>query len=94
MNIKVFNLISRINETKHVSWHKTCTCKCRLNASFETIKNLGITINADVNAKNSLSNVDVMMDLFGTLVYVNVNVINHVILENNHVMKIVNVEKH
>ena len=51
MNIKVFNLMSRINETKHVSWHKTCTCKCRLDASFETIKNLAITINADVNAK-------------------------------------------
>ena len=31
MNIKVFNLISKINETKHVSWHETCTCKCRLD---------------------------------------------------------------
>ena len=31
MNIKVFNLMSRINETRHVSWHQTC--KCRLDAS-------------------------------------------------------------
>ena len=34
MNIKVFNLISRINEAMHVSWHETCTCKCRLDASI------------------------------------------------------------
>ena len=32
-NIKVFNLVSRINETHYVSWHKTCACKCRLDAS-------------------------------------------------------------
>ena len=32
MSIKVFNLMSRINETSHVSWHKTCTCTCRLDA--------------------------------------------------------------
>ena len=34
MNIKVFSLVlmSRINETRHVSWHETYTCKCRLNA--------------------------------------------------------------
>ena len=29
INIKVFNLISRTNETWHVSWHETCACKCR-----------------------------------------------------------------
>ena len=40
-------------------------------------------INADVSAKNSLTKVDVIMDLFGILVYVNVNVINHVMLEDN-----------
>ena len=34
MNIKVFHLMPKINETKHVSWHKTCTCKCRLDASI------------------------------------------------------------
>ena len=27
MNIKVFNLILRINETIHASWHETCACK-------------------------------------------------------------------
>ena len=33
INIKVFNLMSRANETKHVCWHKICKCKCRLGAS-------------------------------------------------------------
>ena len=33
MNIKVFNLMSRTNEIRHVKWHETCKCKCRLDAS-------------------------------------------------------------
>ena len=32
MNIKVFNLISRTNETHHEMWYKTCACKYRLGA--------------------------------------------------------------
>ena len=31
LNVKVFNLISRINETRIMEWHKTCKCKCRLD---------------------------------------------------------------
>ena len=33
MNIKVFNVISRINKTRHISSHETCTWKCRLDGS-------------------------------------------------------------
>ena len=33
MNIKVFNLISRTNETRYIKWHETCKYKCRLDAS-------------------------------------------------------------
>ena len=33
LNVKVFNLISRTNETRHIKWHVTCKCKCRLDAS-------------------------------------------------------------
>ena len=32
INIKVFNLMSRNNETRHIEWHETCKCKYRLNA--------------------------------------------------------------
>ena len=31
LNIKVFNLMSRTNETRHRKWHETCKCKCRLD---------------------------------------------------------------
>ena len=30
INVKVFNLMSRTNETRHIEWHKTC--KCRFDA--------------------------------------------------------------
>ena len=33
INIKVFNLMSRTNETRHIKWHETCKYKCRLDAS-------------------------------------------------------------
>ena len=32
LNIKVFNLMSRTNETRFIKWHKTCKCQCRLDA--------------------------------------------------------------
>ena len=32
LNIKIFNLMSRTNETRHIKLHKTCKCKCRLDA--------------------------------------------------------------
>ena len=25
--------MSRTNETRHIKWHETCKCKCRLDAS-------------------------------------------------------------
>ena len=33
MNVKVFNLMSRTNETRYIKWHETCKYKCRLDAS-------------------------------------------------------------
>ena len=32
LNVKVFNLMSRTNETRHIEWHGTCKCECRLDA--------------------------------------------------------------
>ena len=26
LNVKVFNLMSRTNETRHIKWHETCKC--------------------------------------------------------------------
>ena len=32
LNVKVFNLMSRANETRFIKWHEECKCECRLNA--------------------------------------------------------------
>ena len=50
MTIKVFNLMSRTNERRHISWNETCTCKCSLDISVLLISNVRIMRNADVNA--------------------------------------------
>ena len=55
---------------------------------FVTINNIRVMINADVNVKE-----DVMKDLFAILVIVSENVINHVVLDDIQITKIVNVEK-
>ena len=31
--VRVFNLMPRTNETRHIEWHETFKCKCRLDAS-------------------------------------------------------------
>ena len=31
LNVKVFNLMSRTNETRFIKWHEKCNCECRLN---------------------------------------------------------------
>ena len=28
LNVKVFNLISRTNETRFIKWHEKCKCEC------------------------------------------------------------------
>ena len=34
LNVKAFNhSMSRTNKTRHIKWHETCKCKCRLDAS-------------------------------------------------------------
>ena len=37
INVKVFNLMQTINETRHIIYHGTCKCTCRLtSAVFNT----------------------------------------------------------
>ena len=33
LNAKVFNLMSRTNETRHIEWHEACKYRCRLDGS-------------------------------------------------------------
>ena len=32
LNVKVFSLMSRTNETRFIEWHEKCKCACRLDA--------------------------------------------------------------
>ena len=60
---------------------------------FVIISNVGIMINVDANVKNQLIKVYVIRDIYGILVIVSVNVINHVMLANILIIKIVSVGK-
>ena len=51
LNVKVFNLMSRTNETRQIRWHETCKCVDQMQV-FEIINNAGIMININVNVKN------------------------------------------
>ena len=31
LNVKVFNLMTLTNETRHIKWHESCKCICRLD---------------------------------------------------------------
>ena len=75
INVKVFNLISRINETRHIIWHETCKCICRLSASVSIVGKDGKMTNADVNVKNKLTKEYVIKD--SSLTQVPATVINH-----------------
>ena len=33
LNVKVFNIMSKTSETRHIKWHETCKCKCKLDAN-------------------------------------------------------------
>ena len=52
LNVKVFNLMSRTNETTHKEWHETCEYKCRLDASVYNTEQCWNYDKCGVNAKN------------------------------------------
>ena len=82
MNIKVFNLMLRTNETRHIESHKTCKYKSRLNASVCNNKQCWNNDKCRGECKELIKKEYVIKDLFGILVIVNLNMTNHVVLEN------------
>ena len=34
LDVKVLNLMSKFNETRHIKWPETCKCKCKLDAGI------------------------------------------------------------
>ena len=81
LNVKVFNLMSRTNETIHIEWHETYKCKCRLDASLCNNKQRWNNDKCSCECKELIDKgIYAIKDLFGILVIMSVNQINQVIL--------------
>ena len=56
LNVKLFNLVSRINETRRIEWHETCKCKCLFNSNVYNNKQrwnlFGILVIVSANVIN------------------------------------------
>ena len=61
---------------------------------FVIIKKDGMKINAHMDAKNWLTKEYAIKDLFGILATASVNVVNHLMLENISIIKIVSAENY
>ena len=93
INVKVFNLMSRTNERRKIEWHETCKCECRLDASVCSNKQNWNEDKFRCECKELIDKGVCDKGLFGILVIVSVNAINHVMLVNIWTMKTVSVEK-
>ena len=81
LNIKVFNLMSRTNETRSIKWHETCKCICRLNEIICNNKQRWNKDKCRCECKE-LTDKGVCDKGFLIQIIVSVNVINLVILVN------------
>ena len=52
LNLSVFNMITGINESKILTNHISCECKCKFDRKNVIQINGGITINVEVSVKN------------------------------------------
>ena len=80
LNVKVFNLIMSTNETRHINWHETCKCTCRLDAIVCNNKQRWSKDKCRCECKELVDKAYMIKDMLGILVIANVNVISHVIL--------------
>ena len=82
LNVKVFNLMSRTNEMRHIKWHKSCKCICRLDPIICNKKQRWNKDKCRCECKELIDKGACDKGYFLILVIVNVNVINLVILLN------------
>ena len=79
INVKVFNLISRINETRHTIWYETCKFICRLSASICNNKQRWNEDKYRCECREDLIYKEICdIGFFGIRAIVLVNVINYV----------------
>ena len=67
LNLSMFNMITGINESKALTKHISCKCKCRFDGKNVIQINGEITINVDVSVKNVMY---VEKIIFGILLHV------------------------
>ena len=82
LNVKVFNLMSLTNETRHIKWHETCKCICRLEKIICNNKQRWNKDKCRCECKELFVKEYVIKDMVGIQVIVNVNAINLAILVN------------
>ena len=82
INLKVFNLMSRTNETRYIKLHENFKWKCRLDASVCDNKQHWDNDKSRCECKELIGKGSLIKDLFGILVIMKVIVINHKILES------------
>ena len=80
LNVKVFNLMSRTNETRFIEWHETCKCECKFGENVCNNKQRWNKGKCRCECKELIDRKMFSKGLFGILVIVSVNVIKRAML--------------
>ena len=80
LNAKLFNLMSRANETRLIKWHETCKCECKFEETVCHNKQRCNKNKCRCECKELIDKGMCDKGLFGILVIVNMNVIKGVIV--------------
>ena len=68
----------RTNETRHIKWHETCSCICKLHAIVCNNKQRWNNVKCRCECKKLIDKGVCNKGMLGILVIVNVHVISHV----------------
>ena len=63
LSLSVLNMITGINESKILTKHISCKCKCKFDGTNVIQINDGITINVDVSVKNIMYVKKIMLEI-------------------------------
>ena len=82
LNVKVFNLMSRTNETRHIEWRETCKCECKFGENVGNNKQRWNKNKCGCECKELIDKELCDEGLFGILVIVSLNVIKREMVVN------------
>ena len=80
VNVKVFNLMTLTNKTRHIEWHESCKCICRLDKIICNSKQRWNEDKCRCECKELINQVVCNKGFIFNSSIVNVNVINLVVL--------------